>query len=116
MRLLVLAILLPVFAASRTIHGDINSNEIREDECHLPEALKQEIRSYEAVANTIIYSLVNGKYKVGTGSPNKAKTEFKKAPFRVALIKSWPNLWTPLVLEFQARIIWKMLLIMPWIS
>ncbi|XP_019757901.1 carboxypeptidase Q [Dendroctonus ponderosae] len=66
MRLLVLVILLPVLATSRIIHGDIKSNEIKEDECNLPEALKQEIRSYETVANTIINSLVNGKYKGGT--------------------------------------------------
>ncbi|XP_066251112.1 carboxypeptidase Q-like isoform X2 [Euwallacea similis] len=44
------------------LNGNIKNNEVH-NECNLPAKLVSEIRSYEDTANTIINSLINGKYK-----------------------------------------------------
>ncbi|CAH1134528.1 unnamed protein product [Ceutorhynchus assimilis] len=64
-----LLLLLPALASCRILtSGDILSNEINDDDCNLPEALITEIRSFEETANTIMNSILNGKFKGATFS------------------------------------------------
>ena len=47
-----------------TVSGSIHDNVVEETYCSLPDSLVDEIQSYKVVANKIINSLINGKFKV----------------------------------------------------
>lgn len=61
--MVVLTLTLPLIANCKYI-GDYKKDSIKYDTCNLPQKLLNEIHSYEDTANTIINTIVNGKFKV----------------------------------------------------